>query len=77
MRIEEIREHMEKWQAADLAVSRSKSYTIDGLVYTRQDAQAIRDQINYWAQRLAAVLRGGCGVRRQAARVIEYGGRPL
>lgn len=77
MRIEEIREHLERWQAADLAVSKGKSYTIDGLTYTRQDAQAVRDQLDYWAQRLAAVLRGGCGVRRQAARVIEYGGRPL
>lgn len=77
MKIDEIRAHVDKWQAADLAVSKGKSYTIDGLTYTRQDAQAVREQLEYWTRRLAAVLRGGGGVRRQAAIVVEYGGRRI
>lgn len=52
MLIEQIKEHLEKWLEADLAVTRGKSYTIDGLTYTRQDAAVIRDQIEYWEKRL-------------------------
>lgn len=59
MTLQEIKAHLAKWEAADLAVSRGKSYTVDGLTYTRQDASAIRDQLEYWRLRLAMVLRHG------------------
>lgn len=52
MQAEQIKKHLELWYEADLAVTRGKSYTIDGLTYTRQDAAVIRDQIDYWESRL-------------------------
>ncbi len=61
MTLSEIKAHLAKWEAADLAVSRGKSYTIDGLTYTRQDASTIRDQLEYWRLRLAMLLRAGRG----------------
>lgn len=75
MKIDEIRAHVERWQAADLAIAKGKSYTIDGLTYTRQDAEAVRAQLDYWTRRLAFALRAGGGIRRQTARVVEYGGK--
>jgi hypothetical protein len=57
----EIEAHIKKWEAADLAISQGKSYTVDGLTYTRQDASAIRDQLEYWRMRLAMLLRAGRG----------------
>lgn len=61
MKLSEIKAHLEKWEAADLAISRGKSYTIDGLTYYRQDAQAVRDQLEYWRLRCALLLRKGRG----------------
>lgn len=61
MTLQEIKAHLAKWEAADLAVSRGKSYTVDGLTYTRQDVSTIRDQVEYWRLRLAMVLRHGRG----------------
>lgn len=61
MKRSEIEAHIKKWEAADLAISQGKSYTVDGLTYTRQDASAIRDQLEYWRMRLAMLLRAGRG----------------
>lgn len=61
MKISDIKAHLAKWEAADLAISRGKSYTVDGLTYTRQDASAVRDQLDYWRMRLAMAMRGGRG----------------
>lgn len=61
MKLSEIKEHLDAWQAADLAITRGKSYTVDGLTYTRQDAAAVREQLQYWQRRYAALLRRGRG----------------
>lgn len=57
----QIREKISLWEAAEGAVLKSKSYTIDGLTYTRQDASTIREQITHWNARLAALLSRRCG----------------
>lgn len=73
MRVSEIREHLAKWEAASDAVSRNKSYTVDGLVYTRQDAAQIREMIDYWTRRLAGALGITSGVSMQQTRLRDFG----
>lgn len=72
MRIDELRENIEKWEAAADAVSRNKAYTVDGLTYYRQDASAIQAQLDRLYARLACVLRGGGCSRVSPVRSIDY-----
>lgn len=72
MRIDELRAKIEKWEAAADAVSRNKSYVVDGLSYTRQDASAIQAQLDRLYARLACVLRGGSCHRASPVRPIDY-----
>lgn len=75
MRLEQIRAHVAQWEAADLAISKGKSYTIDGLTYYRQDAEQVRAQLAYWTRRLAAAMRGrGGSIRREAGVIDDIGG---
>lgn len=41
-------EHLEAWLAADLAVSKRQSYSINGRSLTAADAGDIRGRIEYW-----------------------------
>lgn len=77
MRLEEIRAHVAAWEAADLAISRGKSYTIDGLTYYRQDAEQVRAQLDYWTRRLAAAMRGRGSIRRTTGIIDDIGGNPI
>lgn len=77
MRLEDIRAHVERWEAADLAISRGKSYTIDGLTYYRQDADQVRAQLDYWTRRLAQALRGRGSIRRETGIIDDFGGCKL
>lgn len=72
MRIDELREKIDKWEAAAAAVSRNKSYVIDGLTYTRQDAQAIQATLEALYSRLACILRGGSCHRASPVRPIDH-----
>lgn len=72
MRIDELRAKIEKWEAAADAVSRNKAYTVDGLIYTRQDASAIQARLDRLYSRLACVLRGGSCHRTSPIRPIDY-----
>lgn len=75
MTIEEIRKQLDAWEAADRAISKGKSYTIDGLTYYRQDAAEVRKAVDYWTKRLLAVMRRGRGsIRRQQTIFHEVGG---
>lgn len=77
MRLEDIRAHVERWEAADLAISRGKSYTIDGLTYYRPDAEQVRAQLDYWTRRLAAAMRGRGSIRRENGIIDDVGGCKL
>lgn len=72
MRIEELRADIDKWEAAAAAVSKSKSYTVDGLTYTRQDLASIEKMLEGLYSRLACVLRGGSCHRVSPVRPIDY-----
>lgn len=77
MRLEDIRAHVERWEAADLAISRGKSYTIDGLTYYRTDAEQVRAQLDYWTRRLAQAMRGRGSIRRENGIIVDIGGCKL
>lgn len=72
MTVDELRAKIDKWEQASVAVSRGKSYTIDGLVYTRQDVSAIQGQLDRLYARLACLLRGGSCTRVSPVRSIDY-----
>ena len=72
MRIEELRADIAKWEAAASSVAKSKSYTVDGLTYTRQDLAAIEKILENLYSRLACVLRGGSCHRASPVRPIDY-----
>lgn len=74
MTIEEIRKQLDAWEAADRAISKGKSYTIDNLTYDRQDAAEVRKAIEYWTKRLLAVMRRGGSIRRQQTIFHDVGG---
>lgn len=78
MRLEQLRAHVAQWEAADLAISKGKSYTLDGISYTRQDAEQVRAMLDYWTRRLAAAMRGrGGSIRREAGIIDDIGGGKL
>ena len=72
MRIEELRADIDKWEAAAAAVAKSKSYTVDGLTYTRQDLASIEHTLEGLYSRLACVLRGGSCHRVSPVRQNDY-----
>lgn len=72
MKISELRADIERWEAAANAVCRNKSYTVDGLTYTRQDLAAIEKILEGLYARLACVMRGGSCHRASPVRPIDY-----
>lgn len=72
MKISELRADIAKWEAAANSVAKSKSYTVDGLTYTRQDLAAIEKILESLYSRLACVLRGGSCHRASPVRSIDY-----
>lgn len=60
--IEFIQKRISLWLKAEEAAAANKSYTIDGVSYTRQDIDQIMRQLAYWQKRLArAKGTGGRG----------------
>ena len=44
---------LDAWIAADLAVAKGQSYSMNGRSLTMSNAKEIREQIQYWERRLA------------------------
>ena len=40
--------HLDAWLAADLAIAKGASYTIQGRSLTRQDGEIVKERISYW-----------------------------
>lgn len=72
MTIAELRADIARWEAAASAASQNRSYTIDGVSYTRQDLAAINQTLDTLYSRLACVLRGGRCHRASPIRPIDY-----
>lgn len=45
---------LDAWIAANLAVAKGQSYTMNGRSLTLANAKEIREQIQYWERRVAA-----------------------
>lgn len=72
MTVDELRAQIDRFETAAAAVSRNKSYIIDGLTYTRQDLPAIQSRLDALYSRLACVLRGGACHRASSVRPIDH-----
>ena len=72
MTVDELRAQIDRFETAAAAVSRNKSYIIDGLTYTRQDLAAIQSRLDALYSRLACVLRGGACHRASSVRPIDH-----
>lgn len=51
------------WLAASLAVADGQSYSISGRSLTRANAAEIREQINFWDEKVKTLTRGGLSVK--------------
>lgn len=45
---------LDAWIAADLAVAKGQSYSMNGRTLTLANAKEIREQIQYWERRITA-----------------------
>jgi hypothetical protein len=53
----QAQEQLDAFMAANLAVSKGQSYTIDGLSLTRADSAYILKQIEFWDARVKALSK--------------------
>lgn len=75
MTVDEIKQKITLWQAAEVAAMRGKSYTVDGVTVTRQDMGVIRDALSYWYKMLRAKLKNNAdSVTTRPAFLIDRGG---
>lgn len=61
MTLTQAQQHLDAWLAADSAVAKKQSYSINNRQLTFADVTEIREQITYWQRevnRLQAVARG-------------------
>jgi len=52
------------WLAASEAVAANKAYSIDGRVFTRQDADKVLEGVKFWNAMVQSLDRGGIKVGR-------------
>jgi hypothetical protein len=60
---ETAQRNLDAWIAASEAVAKNQKYKIADREYTRADAAEIRNQIDYWENKLAIANRGGRRMR--------------
>lgn len=60
---------LDAWIAADLAVAKGQSYSMNGRSLTLANAKEIREQIQYWERRVAA-LQSAC--QNQQAALADF-----
>lgn len=46
---------LDAWIAADIAVAKGKSYSMNGRTLSLAEVKDIREQIQYWERRIAAL----------------------
>ncbi len=56
MTLEEAQAILDKWIAADGAISKGQSYSVDGLSLTRVDASMITEKINFWQKKVNEIV---------------------
>ena len=62
--LQQAQAHLDTWLAADTAVSSGQVVEINGRHLTKVNAREIRENINYWENKVNRFSRGGVGIRR-------------
>ena len=60
---------LDAWIAADLAVAKGQSYSMNGRSLTLANVKEICEQIQYWERRVMAFSNNGSGSNQSAALV--------
>lgn len=53
--LERAKKHLDMWLEAESEVAVNQSYTIGGKTFTRADLGQIRKEIEFWANKVAAL----------------------
>lgn len=64
--------HLDAWLAADLAVAKGKSYSIQGRSLTRVDAETIKSQIAYWQSIVNSLNAEAAGAVSPGIRIAKW-----
>lgn len=70
--VDQVKEHLNVWLEADLAVSKGQSYKIGDRSLTRADVSLIMQQIRFWRDELDRLSPENAYPRTRAYRVIPY-----
>ena len=62
---------LDAWIAADLAVAKGQSYSMNGRSLTLANSKEIREQIQYWERRLLAFSNTG-NTNNQPAALADF-----
>lgn len=65
------RKKLDTWLAAEEAIATGQSYQIGTRMLTRADLKQVREEMEYWAGKLAeAEAESSCGGRNRAYRAL-------
>jgi uncharacterized small protein (DUF1192 family) len=62
--LDEVKQKLDDWLAAESALATSKSYTIDGRTLTRANMTEIKDRIAFWRNEAERLMCGRKSVNR-------------
>jgi hypothetical protein len=65
-------DHLDAWEAADLATAGGKQYSIGNRALTRADAEEIRNQITYWNGKVKFHAAREAGMRNPGVAVAVW-----
>lgn len=57
--LQEAKNHLESWLAAELEIATSQSYRIGTRTLTRANLNEVREQVKYWEQKVQQLERKG------------------
>lgn len=63
MQLIEVRQHLEAWMSADLALAKGQEFRMGSRLLRMPDLQYVRSMIQYWEEKVSA-LEGGRGRKR-------------
>lgn len=61
---------LDAWVAADLAVAKGQSYSMNGRSLTLANVKEIREQIQYWERRIMSLSSSSCN--NQPAALVDF-----
>lgn len=68
--IDEARENLKRWLAAEKALSTGQSYTIGTRSLSRVNLSEVAERITYWRNVVASLEKGSSGSRRRVWRAV-------